>query len=335
MDKPASEVVKVMLTKGVFSASIPPLNGSTGTWDYNVVVTFVDGKPTANVTEKLPGVRASRSQHPITKISEQAILSLVTEIGLKHQDMPAKRKGRAGRNSKFLVTQVDFDVLLNGKCEGGADRILEANVVQKTMTIPESQPDGRTFWVAAPEKFTVSFRRKTEAGKGQWREWPCASIRNEEISRLALLAEAETSWAPPKQPTPKTNTLPGYSEPPCGRCGKGIGKQASYLSFPPDPTKLLLCSRCSTIAQQEAFDAKRELEHHRAPDDVLQAHLTKKRGPYKKVNNSNVCTKCNKTIKTTGYEIGFIPTQEMICLCPSCWSKATLHDGWRCQLDFN
>ena len=321
-------VKKIKVQSGLFQVSISPPNKEVGRWCYEVSLKVVDGKGVATVKNTNTGV--TEGDYPLNKIRKSVIISLCESIAEKYKDKPPKKTSNRIKKPKCNPISVKFVVELDGACSDGSKRQLMCEIRWGTMTIGIEQPDGRTFVGNAPERFTATFYRLNADGKksGQASECPCASITFDEVARIALIAESEIRWVVRKS-TPKKNTLEGYSAPPCDECGKDIGESAHCVSFPPDTSRKLLCQRCMNKFYDTSY------EFHGAPDELLQRHLTKKRGPYEKLISYDSCSKCSRELKNTYYPIGFIPTQKEIVLCPSCWSRATLHEGWRCQLDFS
>jgi hypothetical protein len=243
----------------------------------------------------------------------------------------AKKVKKAKKPTKQKLHDEVFDITIGGADTEGNPRVCEVRFRKRRMQIPVLQPDGRTFWQSAPEPYTAEVRRKTDAGKSSWVSVVSANAGEEFARDAAERAADSIKWGPPSARKPPKNTMPGYVEPPCTGCGKGIGKQATCFRFPGDPTVQLYCLRC----MGKIWGDRTQVENvYPTPRYMMKGHLPNQSTPPTPYSGG-ACSKCSQHMPRGGYSVRWMPTNTMIELCPSCWSKATLHDGWRAQLDLD
>jgi hypothetical protein len=324
---------RVRVREAHFLVSVPPPNGDTGFWEYEIVAVPRAAGNVAQVRNQISGMKGMKplGEFPIDRVSEKTMLALAQELAAREAERPAKGKGKP-KAPRTRATEVHFLAELDGTDAAGGRRVCEVIIRPGHMMGEELQPDGRVFWKPVAEPYTASVRRKTAAGKGGWFDVAVSNYGPAEAGRAALAVADRISWAAPKSKPPSTNTLPGYSEPSCTKCRKSIGKMATCCRFPPDPTVHLCCSRC----MGKVYVDQVQHEHvHPTPHHLLKGHLPVHSTPPTPCIDGTSCGKCNKPIKDTHYTCGWIPTNQIMVFCPSCWSKATLHDGWRAQLDLD
>ena len=137
----------------------------------------------------------------------------------------------------------------------------------------------------------------------------------------------------PNRPRRGRSTLPGYDEPPCTKCGKGVGKSFIAIREIGSKTVHVLCGRCwSNVPASRYYGKNPKIERLGGPPEWWQrSHLPKHDGPPTPCTTPD-CSKCGREIKIQDYEVLWLPTNEFIRLCPSCNSKMWEHDGWLAQV---
>lgn len=139
----------------------------------------------------------------------------------------------------------------------------------------------------------------------------------------------------PGRPRRGKNPLPGYDEAPCTNCGNGIGPAPSAFRERGSRSRVaqLWCGRCfSTIRGDRYYSVNADLTIlGLPPDSLLRSHLPRYDTPPKPYSGSG-CSKCGKPFKAQYWERLWLPTNEIIRLCPGCDSRALDHVGWRAQL---
>lgn len=324
---------RVRVLAAHFSVSVPPPNSDRGFWIYEIVAVPKVGGSIAKVRHQISGMKAMKplGEFPIDRVSEKTMLALAQQLAAAEPERPAIGKGKP-KAPRTCVTEVHFLAELDGTDAVGGRRVCEVIIRPGRMMGQELQPDGRLFWKPVAEPYTATVRRKTAAGKGGWFEVAVLDYSPGEAGRAALAVADRISWAAPKAKPASSNTMPGYAEPRCTKCGKGIGKMATCCRFPPDHTVHLCCSRCMGKVYADQLQHERV---HPTPRHLLKGHLPVHATPPMPCRDETRCGKCGKAIKDTLYRCGWIPTNQIVAFCPGCWSKATLHDGWRAQLDLD
>lgn len=324
---------RVRVREAHFTVSVPPPNGDRGFWVYEITAVPKSGGSIAKVCHQISGMKAMKplGEFPIERVSEKTMLALAQQLATGEAERPAIGKGKP-KAPRTVAREVHFLAELDGVDAVGESRVCEVIIRPGRLMGEELQPDGRVFWKPVPEPYTASVRRRTVAGKGGWFDVAVSNYGPAEAGRAALTVADRISWAAPRSKPPSTNTMPGYSEPPCTKCGKGIGKMATCCRFPPDPAVHLCCSRC----MGKVYTDHVQHEHvHPTPRHLLKGHLPVHATAPLPCSDETRCDKCGKAIRDTHYKCGWIPTNQIVVFCPSCWSKATLHDGWRAQLDLD
>ena len=328
-----AQVLRVVIGEATFRVSLPPPNGDKGYWEYEIVTCVEQKKRVAKVSHMITGMQSMKPVgcFPVDRVSAKTMIALAEQVASQTPLSPPKGKGRP-KTQKASLRLTCFEVELDGICDDGMPRICDVIIQHGRMDHAVQQPDGRWFSAPCPEPLTATVRRKTKAGKGRWHEVPVSKHCPEEAGRASLAVADQISWAAARSKPPPTNTMPCYSEPPCTGCGNGIGKQASCFRFAGDPTVQLYCLRCmgkvwgNNVPRDESILPTRHM---------MKGHLPTHTTPPTPCSDESICGKCGKAIKERYYRCGWIPTNQMFVFCPGCWSKATLHDGWRAQLDLD
>jgi len=140
----------------------------------------------------------------------------------------------------------------------------------------------------------------------------------------------------PDRPKRGKNTLPGYDEAGCTRCGKGIGPEPRAFKKKTDVVWQYWCKRClGTLPIGWRYNDNSEYEiaeFFEPPDSVLRSHLPVPTDPPKPYSGEG-CSKCGKAFISESYGYVWLPTNEWIRLCPSCNSRMIDHVGWGNQVE--
>ena len=152
------------------------------------------------------------------------------------------------------------------------------------------------------------------------------SLEATELSRKLFISTTK------KEKTSRRDlSLPDYSEPPCTKCGKGIGEFGYCCRLPPDPNVHLLCLKCySDCGPNPNIKIVSP-----TPIKLLKGHLPVHTRPPTPLKDKSICSKCRVVLKKGGYRFAWIPTNVEMIFCTRCWNRATVHDGWRSQMDLD
>jgi hypothetical protein len=235
----------------------------------------------------------------------------------------AKKKARAAKAEAPLLV-----VVLDGVDAAGNPRVCEVRFRKKTMQLPRLQPNGQTWLVSVDEPYTAEVRRKTDAGKSAWYEFPSWGDTENHARQVAVEAASLIKWTAPSERKAPKQSMPGYREPPCDKCGKGIGKQAMFFRPPGGGDPLMYCSRCYGVMPW-SFNQIEYLAPISSRLRLLPTPLT----PPSRCNEG-VCGKCLSSIVGQSYRFRWLPTNAIYVFCPKCWSKVSYHDGFESQIDY-
>ena len=154
------------------------------------------------------------------------------------------------------------------------------------------------------------------------------SLEATELSRKLFISTTK------KEKTSRRDlSLPNYSEPPCTKCGKGIGESGNCCRLPPDPDIHLLCSKCWSECYSDCGQSYEFFSP--TPIKLLKGHLPVHTRPPTPLKDKSICSKCRVVLKKGGYRFAWIPTNVEMIFCTRCWNRATVHDGWRAQMDLD
>jgi hypothetical protein len=279
-----------------------------------------------HAAEKVRGLFAAPSVTP-------APLADSLATGTTESDGVLKKKGKKSKGAKKKTRAAKAQpplliVVLDGVDAVGNPRECEVQFRKKRMQVPRRQPNGQTWLVSAEEPYTAEVRRKTDAGKSAWYQYPSGGDTENHARQAAVEAASLIKWTAPSERKAPKQSMPGYREPPCDKCGKGIGKQAMFFRLPGGRETLMYCSRCYGVTPA-AFNEGQLV----APIPTRLRLIPTPATPPSPCDEG-ACGKCGSSILGVSYRFRWLPTNSVYVFCPKCWSKVFGHDGFESQIDY-
>ncbi len=184
----SNAAIHAAFISAVYRVSLPPPNGDSGWWWYEVTICQDDGlRWVARVRHQISGMSAmaDAGHFPIKRASSAAVLECARAVAAGTPHPPTSGRGRP-KDPKVDLDSSVWVVTLDGLDGDGKPRLADVVIHKRPMQIGASE--------YRSEPCTADVRKKTEAGRSSWYSVPCNGMQPDDAGAAAVSACRSIRW---------------------------------------------------------------------------------------------------------------------------------------------